>query len=116
MIRRVASAIHWIRRDRALSFGLLGGTLTALTGLIGYIVVPVLSGEEQFLIDSAMSAGFQILGRPLWYHVTVLLLPSFTSTLVGTLLVHRSGVTGRRQPVKLLGSIFTLPLGAVFVA
>lgn len=109
---RVVSAILL---NRALSLGLFGGLLVSAIGLFGYIAVPVLTGEDQYLLNAVMSAAVSMLGQPLWYHGIVLLLPSFAFSLVGTLLVHRWRFAWRDSILMLTGSIVVVPLVVVCI-
>lgn len=103
-------------RDRAFFLGLLGGTLTSVAGVSGYIVVPFLTGEVKYLLNAAMNAGFGMPGFPLWYHGIVLFLPSFLASLVGTLLVRRWGLTGRTSVLKLIGGVVGVPIAVLLMA
>lgn len=105
-----------IRQERALTVGILSGILTSIVGLSGYIVVPLLTGQYQYLTNAAMYSGFNVIEHPLWYHASLLLLPSFLTMLVGTFLVHRWGITERTRTLKLLGGAISTPLLMVLLA
>lgn len=103
-----------LRRDRAFLLGLLGGVVVAAAGLVGYIAVPALaaSGDPT---EAVVSSGIDLLGRPLWYHGIVLVVPSCAASLAGTLLVRRWGLTGWAPVAKLAGGIVGVPFVTIVV-
>lgn len=105
-----------IRQERTLTLGVPSGMLTSIVGLSGYIVVPLLTGQYRYLTNAAMYSGFNIIEHPLWYHASLLLLPSFLTMLVSTFLVHRWGITERTRTLKLLGGAISTPLVMVLLA
>lgn len=105
-----------LRRDRAFLLGILCGTLVSVAGLVGYVGVPLLTGEERHVVEAAASAGFDLAGHPPWYHAAVVVLPSFVASAAGTLLLRQWGLTGRAPVAKLAGGIVLTPLLAIVVA
>ena len=94
--------------DRAVRAGVVGGGVTALAGLLGYVVWPLVAGGGG---DPVLGAFTAVVERPLWYHLLVLVGPAFVVAFVATWTTHDAR-TGDR---KLLASLVAVPLVAAFL-
>lgn len=99
--------------DKATRLGVLAGGFTALSGLVGYFVVPLVTGATDRSLDSIMLVGVETVNQsPATYHVAVLIVPSFLATVAAVLQARRWGLATRVTDWKLLGGTFLTPVGA----
>lgn len=108
----------WYRRvvaDRALVLGVLGGTVTSLAGIVGYVFVPYLTGDAPDVVEAAVQAATSFTGFSAVYHAVVLVIPPFLLALGGILSLRRRGVTGRWNDAKALGGIVAGPVLTVLL-
>lgn len=101
--------------DPAARLGLRGGALVSLWALVGYVAVPLVTGQlvrdAFFLVEASMV----FFDHPVWYHVAALSAPAFFAT-VGALVRYDRGETGGWVPgVKILSGITLIPVLAVWV-
>ncbi|WP_435362130.1 hypothetical protein [Haloarchaeobius sp. DFWS5] len=102
--------------NRPLTVGVVGGFVSSLVGLLGYVVVPALTGEEPSLLTSATNAGFYIFNHQPWFHAVVLVLPPFVVALLGTVLLARWEEADRSATVAFLSGFLWTQLGMIVVA
>jgi hypothetical protein len=98
-------------RRTPVRVGSVGGVVTALAGIVGYVVVPVLTGAQ----PSFTSASIAAVDAAVPYHAAVLVVPPFVAALVGTLVVRRRGFSGRRVDATVVGGIVGGPLVTVLL-
>lgn len=107
--------IRVIRQDTAVLAGVVGGVIASLSGILGYVVVPVLTGAQPSLVEASVSAATTPTRFSPSYHAAVMVLPAFALAFAGTLAVRASGVaTGLRESTVLAGIVLG-PLVTVFV-
>lgn len=97
---------------RTASIGVLGGSLPSIAGLLGYFVLPVLSGDY-YRHEVGYQAFQTVVTSSYAYHVGVLAVPSFVGMLCGTLLVRKSGRTSGVADVVLFVWNISLPIVTV---
>jgi hypothetical protein len=113
---RLYALYRWIRADSVRTVGTLCGLSTALSGVVGYVLLPVLTGSASTLTGAAAGTVTDPTIHSLLYHATVLAVPPFVVTMAGTIFVRRQGFTGRRVDATLVGGTVVGPLLTVAVA
>ena len=102
------------RGDRAFVVGLCGGAVTATAGVVAYVLVPYLRGDSEFGGSLAGGAvGFTEFS-PL-YHVAVLVVVPFLTTVAAVTATRRRGLSTRVHDTKVVGSIVLVPFTTVVV-
>lgn len=89
----------------------MGAVATSLAGLLGYVVVPTLTGAQPSFTAASISA---VESRGLTHAVVLVGVP-FTVSLVGTLFVRDRGFSGRRVDATVVGGVVLGPLVTVFL-
>jgi len=104
----VSRYLRAARTDRAVRLGVAGGALTSLSGVVGYVVVPIVRRGR---VD--LEVGFvpldALAGSPAWYHALVVGLVPLLAGLVGALAAPPERLRDHVTPVKLLGGTVLLP-------
>lgn len=105
--------------DPPLLVALVAGSVTALAGVVGYILVPILTSDyiEGFRVLNAMNVAFGILEyffvQSLAYHAAVLLFPPVVTTAVGISLARRWGFAGWKTELTIGLGVVTGPIVAI---
>lgn len=97
--------------DRAAFLGVLGGSLTSIAGLLGYLVLPVLSGDR-YWSEMGWQAYQAFTSSPYGYHAVVLVVPSLVGTFAGALWLRNVGRSSREGEAKLVAWNVALPTAA----
>lgn len=97
--------------ERASRLGAIGGGFTALAAIVGYYVIPLVTGEADRSLESLATVGVETLGSsPVSYHFWVLVLPSFLVT-IGAVLRHRHrGEHAREDDYRIIAGVILAPL------
>jgi hypothetical protein len=95
--------------------GLLGGGLVAVAGLVGYVVVPLVTGDLSNN-ETALIPWFKVTRSSNLYHFVVLVVPSFLATFVGVIQARRWGLKSRIADVVIVGQIIAVPFVMAFVS
>lgn len=102
--------------DRGLLLGVLGGSVTALVGVVGYVLVPLSATEYANGLDVTWEILAYFAQRPLLHHAAVLLVPPFVTTLVAVSIARRWGLDDRWTDTEIVGGIVLVPFVAVWIA
>jgi hypothetical protein len=95
--------------DRAVWLGVVGGGLTALSALVGYFGIPLVTGT--LTRASILMSGLDTFRESTAiYHILVLGVPSLLATVGGILLARREGLAGRWVDGKLLAGNVLAPV------
>lgn len=94
-----------------VKLSLVCGGIVTLSGLLGYIVLPLSAAESSDFAQIAVS----VAGRPLEYHAIVLLLPSWLVTFGGVVLARRWGLDSTQNDIVLVGGVVGVPIVVAFV-
>jgi hypothetical protein len=68
--------IRRVGADPVVRAGLAGGLGPSVAGLIGYVVIPMVRGEQPSHLEASVSIGTLTTAFPPAYHVAVLVLPA----------------------------------------
>ncbi|EMA35723.1 hypothetical protein [Halococcus hamelinensis] len=110
--------------DRGVVLGILGGVVTALVGLLRYVVVPLLT-DEYNAASPALVPFYKVISETPIYHLETLTVPSFLAVFFAVVLLRRWGRSSRTDDLKVVGGVLAVPLltafgcylvGAVWVA
>lgn len=101
--------------DRTTMLGVLGGSLTSVAGLLGYVVLPMRS-SDRYVEEVGWEAYQAFASSSNEYHVLVLVVPSFTAMFLGTLLTHRAGRASKQADAELFAWNVALPIAMAVVS
>jgi len=109
------SLVGRVRADSALVFGLVGGAIASLAGLVAYFLVPYALGRSSTLGEAIVDGAFEFMSVSPLYHVVALVVVPFVCTVVAVLAARERGLSGPGVDLKIVGAIVLLPFTTVIV-
>ncbi len=98
------------KMDRDVRISLVCGGIVALSGFLGYIVLPLATGEFTDLTRIVTSA----MSKSLGYHMLILTMPSWLVTFGGIVWARQWGLDSTWDDVVIVGGINGVPLLMAF--
>lgn len=101
----------WRVRFRAVKLGFLGGGVVALSELVGYFLVPLLTGAVSTRGPELLTMGPDYFHQsPDTYHIVVLGIPAFLVTVGAVVQARRWELTEHTVDLVIVGGIFLTPV------